>query len=315
MHPAASVILFTVSSGTGYGLLILLTALASIGALSPDWGLGLAGLGAALVLITVGLLASLFHLGHPERAWRALSQWRTSWLSREGVLALVTYPPALLFAAGWLLAGRSDGVFAAVGGLTALLACLTVVCTGMIYASLKPIPQWCNRWVVPGYVAMALATGAPWLVLLATVFGSARGLPTFIAVLALVLAAAVKLAYWRHIDRAVPIATVADATGLAAHGQARLLERPHTEENYLQKEMGFRVARKHASKLRRFVVLAGFALPLLLALLASAFPAGAALLVLLPALVLSLLGAIAERWLFFAQARHVVNLYYGAATV
>ncbi len=316
MHPAASVILFTVSSGAGYGLLILLAALASIGVLSPGpgLGLGLAGLGTALVLITVGLLASMFHLGRPERAWRSLSQWRTSWLSREGVLALATYPPALLFVASWLLAGPSSGAFAAVGTLTAVLACLTVICTGMIYASLKPIPQWCNRWVAPGYVAMALATGAPWLVLFTTVFGEQRGLPTVIASLALVLAAVVKLVYWRHIDHAAPIATVADATGLGALGQARVLESPHTEENYLQKEMGFRVARKHASKLRRFAVLAGFVLPLCLVLLASALPVSAAVLALVPALVSSLLGALAERWLFFAQARHVVNLYYGAAT-
>ena len=90
MHPAASVILFTVTSGMGYGLLALLAVLGSLGVLPPDPGLGLAGFGTALALITAGLLASIFHLGHPERAWRALSQWRTSWLSREGVLAIMS---------------------------------------------------------------------------------------------------------------------------------------------------------------------------------------------------------------------------------
>lgn len=315
MHPAASVILFTVTSGMGYGLLALLAVLGSAGVLPPDRGFGLAGLGLALVLITAGLLASTFHLGHPERAWRALGQWRTSWLSREGVLAIVSYPPALLFAGGWVLAGRTDGGYALAGWSTALLAVATVSCTAMIYASLKPIPQWRNRWVVPGYLAMALATGAVWLTLLASVFGIRRGLACAIAVPGLILAALVKLTYWRHIDSAAPIATAADATGLGKLGQARLLERPHTEENYLQKEMGFRVARKHADRLRRFVLLGGFGLPAALLLLADAMPAAVSVGFLLVALASAVLGALAERWLFFAQAKHTVTLYYGAAAI
>lgn len=315
MHPAASVILFTVTSGMGYGLLALLAVLGSLGVLAPDPGLGLAGLGTALVLITTGLLASTFHLGHPERAWRALSQWRTSWLSREGVLAIVSYPPALLFAGGWVLAGRTDGVFALAGGLTAFLAVITVCCTAMIYASLKPIPQWRNRWVMPGYLAMALATGAVWLALLASVFGIGREPANAIVVLGLGLAALVKLAYWRHIDTAAPIATAAAATGLGKFGQARLLERPNTEENYLQKEMGFRVARKHADRLRRLVLIGGFGLPLVLVLPASFLSGAASLWLLALALAATTIGALVERWLFFAQAKHTVTLYYGAVTV
>ncbi|HEY0675102.1 MAG TPA: DmsC/YnfH family molybdoenzyme membrane anchor subunit [Immundisolibacter sp.] len=315
MHPAASVILFTVTSGMGYGLLALLAVLGSLGALPPDPGLGLAGLGVALALITIGLLASTFHLGHPERAWRALSQWRTSWLSREGVLAILSYPPALVFAGGWVLVGRTDGVFALAGWLTALLAVVTVCCTAMIYASLKPIPQWRNRWVMPGYVALALATGAVWLALLAGVFGVGRGAANAIAMLGLVVAALVKLAYWRHIDTAAPIATAADAIGLGGIAQARLLERPHTEENYLQKEMGFRVARKHADRLRRLVLIGGFGLPLALVVLASSVPAAASVWLLALALAGTAIGALVERWLFFAQAKHTVTLYYGAATV
>ncbi len=315
MHPAASVILFTVTSGMGYGLLALLAVLGSLGVLPPDPGLGLAGFGTALTLITVGLLASTFHLGHPERAWRALSQWRTSWLSREGVLAITTYPPALLFAGGWILAGRTDGGYALAGWLTALLAALTVSCTAMIYASLKPIPQWHNRWVLPGYMAMGLATGAVSLALLANVFGIGRGLAGVITVPGLILAALVKLAYWRYIDNAAPIATAADATGLGVLGQARLLERPHTEENYLQKEMGFRVARKHARRLRRLVLVGGFGLPLVFVLLASFLPAAVSVGLLALAFAGTALGALVERWLFFAQARHTVMLYYGAAAV
>ncbi len=315
MHPAASVILFTVTSGMGYGLLSLLAVLGLTGALPPDRALGLTGFGCALALISTGLLASTFHLGHPERAWRALTQWRSSWLSREGVLAIATYPPALLFAWGWLMLGRTDGVFGLAGWLTALLAIATVCCTAMIYASLKPIPQWHNRHVMPGYLTMGLATGAVWLALLAGVFDIARGLCGAIAVGGLILAAFAKRRYWQHIDTAAPVAAVADATGLGKVGAARLLERPHTEENYLQKEMGFRVARKHADRLRRLVMLIGFGLPLVLVMLAAALPVLAANVLLAVALLAGILGALTERWLFFAQARHTVNLYYGTSAV
>ena len=77
MHPAYSVIVFTCASGAGYGLLIWLALAGVVGgwtARAP--GLGLAGFGLAFALITIGLLSSTAHLGRPERAWRAFSQWR-----------------------------------------------------------------------------------------------------------------------------------------------------------------------------------------------------------------------------------------------
>jgi DMSO reductase anchor subunit len=94
VHPAPSIVAFTTASGAGYGLLFLLGVTAPAGLIPPTRALGLAGLGLALGLITLGLCASLLHLGHPERAWRAVSQWRSSWLSREGAVALLTYPAA-----------------------------------------------------------------------------------------------------------------------------------------------------------------------------------------------------------------------------
>src|SRR5215469_5383341 len=102
MHPALSVIVFTALSGAGYGLLAWLGIWAVAGALPADRGLAAVSLALSLGSITIGLLSSSLHLGHPERAWRAFSQWRSSWLSREGVSSVVTYAPALLFALGWL---------------------------------------------------------------------------------------------------------------------------------------------------------------------------------------------------------------------
>src|SRR5690606_8410322 len=170
MHPAYSVIFFTTASGAGYGLLIWLGLLGPLGWVPQTAGFGFVGLGLALVLITGGLLSSTAHLGHPERAWRALSQWRTSWLSREGVASIATYVPAGLVGFGWVCLERTDGIFALMGVLAAALAVATLVCTGMIYASLPTIRAWHQPFVVPVYLALALATGALLLSILLQLF-------------------------------------------------------------------------------------------------------------------------------------------------
>ena len=173
MHPAYSVILFTTTSGAGYGLLALLGFTAATeAALSPV--AALISLALALGLITFGLLASTFHLGRPERAWRALSQWRSSWLSREGVLAVATYVPALGLGFLWLTGQETVWLLALVGVLAGVLAVLTVVATGMIYASLKTIRQWNHPLVVPAYLCFALAGGGTLFLMLAS---AARGRP------------------------------------------------------------------------------------------------------------------------------------------
>src|SRR5215470_11341547 len=139
MHPALSVIVFTTVSGAGYGLLAWVGVWAVAGWLPADRGLAAASLALALAFITAGLLSSTLHLGHPERAWRAFSQWRSSWLSREGVASVATYAPAMLFALGWLGLGNTGGIWAFFGALAAVGATVTVVCTAFIYQSLKPI--------------------------------------------------------------------------------------------------------------------------------------------------------------------------------
>lgn len=313
MHPAFSVIFFTTASGAGYGLLFLTGLFNALGLLPRDAGFGAAALALSLILITAGLLASTAHLGHPKRAWRAMSQWRSSWLAREGVAALATYVPAGLFGIGWVLFDRPGGAVALLGLLAAAGAVVTVYCTGMIYASLKPIHQWHNRWVVPGYMALALLTGALWLFALVLFWGVRNPLFPVLAVLAVPLAASVKERYWRFIDESRAASTPETATGLLGRGKVRLLDPPHTEENYLLKEMGYRVARKHAVKLRRITLGAGMALPGLLVLLSALAPNSLAAILALAAALSAMLGVLVERWLFFAEAKHTVTLYYGAA--
>jgi sulfite dehydrogenase (quinone) subunit SoeC len=299
MNPAFSVIFLTTASGAGYGMLVWLGVLGVFGALPQERWFGVVAALLALALSAAGLLASTFHLGHPERAWRAISQWRSSWLSREGVLGLFTNLPGLAFAAAWWFGGPTIviGLVAAVCGLA------TVASQGMIYASLKPIRQWHNGYVLPNFLLLSLYSGAVWL--------AAAGAGTAAVLIGIVLAfisAAAKWFYWRYIDTAQPIATIESATGLGAIGKVRPLESPHTEENYLLREMGYVIGRKHAAKLRTIALVVGFAVPVVLlaiGLAVAAIPCAVA------AALAVLAGIYIERWLFFAEATHTVTLYYG----
>jgi DMSO reductase anchor subunit len=311
VHPALSVIIFSTASGAGYGLLALLGILAPLDVVPEDRTFGFIALALALAAITGGLLASLLHLGHRERAWRALSQWRSSWLSREGVAAIATYLPAGAFGILWIFFGK---VSAIAGAIAALCAVVTVCCTAMIYRSLKPIPRWHNGWVLPNYLLAALMSGALCLALVVQLFGPHRGISA-LAVAAVAMAAIAKLGYWRFIDGETATSTSGTATGLGHLGEVRLFEAPHTSQNYLLKEMGFEIARKHSIKLRRIALVAGYGLAFLLSivpLLASGLPASIAAFL---AAALGMSGIFVERWLFFAEARHAVTLYYGRSEI
>ena len=287
MHPAPSVIVFTVLSGAGFGFLAFL----GLGFPAPSgwvafvlWGLGYG-------LAVAGLLASTFHLGHPERAWRAFSQWRTSWLSREAWAAVGTLlllaPMAL---SDWLGLGWPR----AIGVLGALGCAVTVLCTAMIYAQIRAVPRW-HDWVTPVLFAAFAITGGAIL----------SGRAVLAAFACLGLAAVLLLAFRRGEGRfAAAGQTLATATGLPH--VAGVFELPHTGGNYLLREMIFSVGRKHVAKLRVIAVgLAGLVPGAVLMLLP-----GHAVTVALAAM-LHLAGAFAARWLFFAQAEHVVGLYYG----
>jgi DMSO reductase anchor subunit len=312
MHPAYSVIFFTTATGAGYGLLALLGLSAGFGLIEPGFWFRFVALGLALLLISAGLLSSAAHLGRPERAWRAFSQWRSSWLSREGVAAVATFIPAGLFGIGWVLLGKDGGWVTAMGLLSAAGAAVTVSTTGMIYASLKPIAQWSSRFTLPAYLIFAAMTGCVLFNALLQPFGLGSAPVLGLAFALTVLGWAWKIATWRHNDGLGVGTTLNSATGLT-DGEVRSLEWPHTEENYLLKEMGFRIARKHSVRLRLIAQALAFGLPLLL--LAAAFGLSAvpwlSVSLSLIATVSQLAGTLVERWLFFAEAKHTVALYYG----
>jgi sulfite dehydrogenase (quinone) subunit SoeC len=311
MHPAYSVIVFTTASGAGYGLLIWLAAGVALGLLPRTPIFGAIGLGLALALITIGLLSSMAHLGRPERAWRAFSQWRTSYLSREGVAALATYLPAGALSAGWILGAITAGQTAAAAWLAVGCALVTLYFTGMIYASLPTIRAWRQPLVVPVYIVLALATGGVLLCALLAAYGRDFRIAAAVSALALAAGWILKTRYWAAIDQAARTHTAEAATGLGNLGTVRPLDPPHTQPNFVMREMGYQVARRHAQKLRRLCVLLLFVLPLLLSLIQLApLPRALQIAFAVLSLVSAAAGVLVERWLFFAEAEHVVVVYY-----
>ena len=309
MRPALSVIFFTVSSGAGLGLLVWLVFLRLTGlggGIAAESILPMLGLGIGLT--TAGLISSTLHLANPKNAWRAFSRVRTSWLSREGVLAIALYPVAALDA--WLaVTGTPQPLSTAVGVLLGLLALGVLYCTGMIYACLKTVPRWHN-WLVPAcYVLLGLYSGA--LLSLPFVANDVGAIPqqaTLVLVL-LAMALLVKTIYYFRFRAPVGQHTINQALTLGPK-TIRLLDVGHTHGTFLTDEFCFQLARGHARLLRLVAISAGFLLPFVVLV---ADPRGIVPLVF--AGIACMLGLLAERWLFFAEAQHVVRLYHGAARV
>lgn len=312
MHPAYSVIFFTTASGAGYGLIFLMALFGAMNGVPADPWFGAIGLGFGTLLVTGGLLSSTAHLGHPERAWRALSQWKSSWLSREGVLATATYLPLLLTAWGWVVAGSINGKFGFIAAVLAMMCILTVHSTGMIYATLRTISAWHNRLTVPGYLAFSLLSGSVWFHALAQIFGYQTPPVALVVIVSLFLCFYIKRKYWRSIDTQPGPATPESATGLGDLGKVRLLDPPTMTKNFVQREMGYSIARKHAQKLRRICFFTYFLIPIILTGLTSNSDSWLAIPGTLLAAISVSIGVVIERWLFFAEATHVSMLYYGA---
>lgn len=287
MHPAPSVILFTSLSGLGFGLLMWL----GLGLPAVTGWVAFVFYAIAYLLAVGGLLASTFHLGHPERALKAFTQWRSSWLSREGICAVAALLVMALNGAGavflaerWMLLGL----------LGAALSLGTVFTTSMIYTQLRSVPRW-NTPLTPA-LFLCLSIGG----------GALMAGQVSVAIVVLIIAALLQLAHWRVGDGALAKSgtTLATATGLGP-GQVRAFEPPHTGPNYLLREFAYVVGRRHSLKLRVIGLTLMAALPVLCLLL----PFSHALAAL--AVLSHITGVLTLRWLFFAEAEHVVGLYYG----
>ena len=309
MHPAFSVIFFTVASGAGFGLfsLLYIADVFSLGGGFNREQLIMGGL-MALALIVFGLLSSTFHLANPKNAWRAFNRFRTSWLSREGVFAVIFMPLALAYLMCiWWDAPAILRV--SIGFAAAVLAWITVFSTGMIYACLKTIRQWHTPLVPANYLALGYASGSL-LLLMGAVVAKLDTVP-YLAMSALIVsvAAVLKAIYYFWIGSPSVSPTINTATGFTRAG-VKLLDTGHTHGTFLTQEFGFQIARQKAGVLRIAVFVVGFGVPGLMMI--SIFQQPEGLWAAAVALFAVMLGTSVERWLFFAEARHVVNLYHGA---
>lgn len=287
MHPARSIILFTSLSGLGFGLLAFL----GLGYPKVTGFTAFVFFAFAYLLAVGGLLSSAFHLGHPERALKAFSQWRSSWLSREAWTSVATLIVMAIYGAGLVF---FDSRLAALGLVGTLLSIATVVSTSMIYASLRSVPRW-RHWTTPALFLLYSGAG-----------GALLSGETTLAIFLLLALAAVQAWVWRDGDGRFSRAgtTLSSATGLTG-GTVRSFEPPHTGKNYLLTEMVYVVGRRHAQKLRAISLVLAVFLPVILLLLPFSHTLAAL------AVLLHVAGVFVARWLFFAEAEHVVGLYYG----
>ncbi len=306
MKPALSVILFTVASGAGLGLLIWLALMIVIAA-PLDSRAFTRALMIAAALITVGLLSSTLHLANPRNAWQSFRRFGSSWLSREAVFAVLLYPVALAMAwsvprGGWLALLLSSAVI--------LLAAAILLSTAMIYACLKTVPHWNNWHTRNGLPLFGLMSGgllvlACWPMLLIE-------RPVRIIVIALLIAGlALKYSYYlsyRRMGDSAPSANEALKLGIDAqtgqiNARVRLLDVGHAHGTFLTREFGYEVPRTRVLWLRLMALSLGFVLPIVVLLWWPGLP--------LLALISCISGLLVERWLFFAEARHVVRRYHG----
>ncbi len=319
MNPAFSVIFLTTLIGVGQGLFLALFSSQTYGIVNvlpaqPGSFYALGGL-IALAFLVVGLILSFFHLGHPERAWRAASQWRTSWLSREVIALPVTMGLILLFVAvnaleldadlyGWGMPGQ---VALTVGVVGAAANLALFLCTGMVYAAIKFLQEWASPLTVVNYFLLGSASGFTFAAAYAAF--RAPDLTDFFAgwAIALTLAAFVtRAASLVRNARIKRISSLQSAIGVR-HNQIQQRSMGFMGGSYNTREYfhGRTVAFLKSVKWVFLVLVFPVPLALLWAGLAASSPG-----LLLAAFLIQYLGLLFERWFFFAQANHPQNLYY-----
>lgn len=323
MHPAFSVIFLTTLIGAGQGLFIALSLVEFYAALRllPEHGSQYyaVGAGISLILLVLGLFASFFHLGHPERAWRAAAMWRTSWLSREVIVLPALMGIVLLYGAVHLI-GLNPVLFTLPGNVPvhltlllgligALVSIILYVTTAMIYACLRFLQEWHSPLTVSNYTLLGLASG--FTLAAAHAAHMAVELVHFLSVGALILTVLGFISRTASLIRNARLkqkSTLQTATGIK-------------HPNIVQKSQGFMggsfntreffhgMSEMFVRSVKWIFLVGVFLIPTIL-LLVAIFMRGDVSTVLVSAFVIQYLGLVAERWFFFAQARHPQNLYY-----
>lgn len=307
MHPVSLAVILSSSSIAGLGLLAVLGLLSAAGFLTSNPWLGVFAIGVAVVLIALELVAALFNLGRPEKTFDALAQWPSPWPSRTRLFAKITLVAAIGFGIGWGGLGNTDGIWMLAGVAAIILSMVTVTCSAMIYGCLRPVRQWFEWWTAPSIITFSVMGGSLLLSPIAQVMGEPNWLIKYLPSGTVVFAWFFNVVFW---DYALNMWPRPHAVQQDGDGSAPSLEFPQTGENYLIKEAVFDAARRRTHDLRRFVHLTAFAIPLTLTLIGTATHGTVATVMALGAVISFVVGALADRWQFYAEAKHTVSVPY-----
>ena len=289
MHPAPSIILFTVLSGFGFGLISIVGLLQFLSQISTVDVVFFSLIG--LFFSTVGLISSFFHLANKKNAIKSLSQWQTSWLSREAISSILCLS-IVVGNIGWVFV--QNRYMNEVGIILFLLSLFTIFTTSMIYAQLKTVPSWNNMLTPAIFIFAGLAGGSILLM-------------DYASLVLLLIFGVLQVLFWYNADQSFIYkeTSVGTALGYSKNEDIRSFDVAHTSRNYLLNEMVYKVARKHAIKIRYISFFSAFVLPMSLILM---FPGNFSVSVLV--IGIHFVGIYFSRWLFFAEAKHSVSFYY-----
>ena len=102
MKPNSTIIYFNVISGFGYGIIIMLFVLIFFSNIDLNLNTKVIISILSLFFVSSGLLFSILQLERPKRMLKVVSQWKTSWSSREGIFAILTFIYIVVFFSIWI---------------------------------------------------------------------------------------------------------------------------------------------------------------------------------------------------------------------
>lgn len=312
MKPPFSVIIFTTFAGMAQGLFLLLAVTQLLSANSIESPIFATGGIVCFILLIIGMISSIFHLGHPERAWRAISQWRTSWLSREVIVLPMLIGIVFIYSGLNLFPEIAIRIFSGnvftfinIAGIFAVF--LLFICTGMVYACLKFMQEWHSPLVVFNFILLGLSSGF----LLGAILGNYYQLeyaPIYLdcAIIGLTVALLNRGYLLMRNKRLRPVSTLQSAIGIN-NPKIRQISSGAIAPTFNRHQFNHGMTVRFVRSIKWLFLLLVFVAPLALMLLGISNDSSMLLVV---AFVVQYPGLIMERWYFFAEANHPQNIYY-----
>ena len=307
MRPQFSIIFFTTLAGMAQGLLFFIALLNIEAPILSAPFLAMLALPVSFILLILSLVASFFHLGHPERAWRAAMMWRTSWLSRE-VIAL----PVVMLLTAMTFLFVASGLVPSWLWIALLISILALwICTAKIYQCIRFIQEWSHPSTLSNFILLGLTSGGLLLEFLLILWNEPSA-PLGMSMISganfilLFLALNLKLWIWRRNQKLKPMSNLASATGIKG-SNIRQTSMGFMGGSFNTREFFHHQTDRVISNIRKIILLMTYVGPMVLLAFSMNSPSIAQIAI---ALVMHYIGLLAERWMFFAEANHPQNLYY-----